>query len=171
MQLAGIFLLPNGTFFVELLVFAVILFLITKYIVPPLNKAMEGRQEKIRTALESAEQARLDAAAADDEKRAALDEARGQAREIIAQANHTADQIRADATAPAQAEADRIRAAGEADVALAKQRAVEEAAAQMGEVVLSVVEKIVGREVNAASHQDLIDEAIGALKASSGGKA
>ncbi|MEI7747135.1 MAG: F0F1 ATP synthase subunit B, partial [Actinomycetota bacterium] len=106
--------------------FAVILFLITKYIVPPLNKAMEGRQEKIRTALESAEQARLDAAAADDEKRAALDEARGQAREIIAQANHTADQIRADATAPAQAEADRIRAAGEADVALAKQRAVED---------------------------------------------
>ena len=168
MQLAGIFLLPNGTFFVELLVFAVILFLITKYIVPPLNKAMEGRQEKIRAALDQAEQAKADAAAADDEKRAELDAARAKAREIVAQANEVAEQIKADATAPAQAEAERIRSAAVAEVAVARQRAVEEAASQMGEVVIAAVEKIVGREVNAAAHQDLIDEAIGALKATAG---
>lgn len=171
MQLAGIFLLPNGTFFIELLVFGVILFLITKYIVPPLNRAMEGRQEKIRAALEQAEQAKADAAAADDERRAELDAARAKAREIVAQANEVADQIKADATAPALAEAERIRAAAEAEVALARQRAIEEAATQMGEVVIAAVEKIVGREVNAAAHQDLIDEAIGALKATAGGKA
>ena len=42
----SIFLLPNGTFFVEWLVVAIILFLMTKYILPPLNKALEARQEK-----------------------------------------------------------------------------------------------------------------------------
>ena len=45
----SVFLLPNGTFFVELLVVAVILFLVTKYILPPLNRAIESRQAKIRT--------------------------------------------------------------------------------------------------------------------------
>jgi len=35
METASIFLLPNGTFFVELLVFLIIVFLITKYILPP----------------------------------------------------------------------------------------------------------------------------------------
>ena len=44
----SIFLLPNGTFFVELAGGRDHLFLMTKYILPPLNKAMEARQEKIR---------------------------------------------------------------------------------------------------------------------------
>ena len=51
----SVFLIPNGTFFVELIVVGIILFLVTKYILPPLNKAMESRQEKIRTALEAAD--------------------------------------------------------------------------------------------------------------------
>jgi len=50
MSTGSIFLLPNGTFFVELVVVVVILWLVTKYILPPLNKAMEARQEKIRRA-------------------------------------------------------------------------------------------------------------------------
>jgi hypothetical protein len=54
----SIFLLPNGTFIVELVVVAVILYLVTKYILPPLNKAIESRQEKIRSSLELADQAR-----------------------------------------------------------------------------------------------------------------
>ena len=52
----SIFLLPNGTFFVELLVVAVILYVLTKkWPLPQLNKALGDRQEKIRTALEAAD--------------------------------------------------------------------------------------------------------------------
>jgi F-type H+-transporting ATPase subunit b len=80
----SIFLLPNGTFIVELVVVAVILYLVTKYILPPLNKAIESRQEKIRSSLELADQARAEAAAADDEKAKVLAQARDQAREIVA---------------------------------------------------------------------------------------
>ena len=77
MQIAEIpFLVPNATFFVELVIVFVILFLTTKFIVPPLTKAMEERQADIREALEAAETARADAAAADDERRQVLDEGR-----------------------------------------------------------------------------------------------
>ena len=64
MLATSVFLIPNGTFVVELAVVLVILFLVTKYILPPLNAAMEARQEKIRTALEAADKARAEAAAA-----------------------------------------------------------------------------------------------------------
>ncbi len=94
MNLAGIFLLPNGTFFIELFVSIILILLIYKYVLPPINKAMEERQEKIRTALESADQARADAEAADDERRNVLEQARQQAREIVATANRTAEQVR-----------------------------------------------------------------------------
>ena len=99
MTTAGIFLLPNGTFFIELIVSIVLILAIYKWVLPPINKAMEDRQEKIRESLDAADKARADAEAADDERRNVLEEARHQAREIIATANRTAEQVRTDAQA------------------------------------------------------------------------
>lgn len=171
MTTAGIFLLPNGTFFIELAVSLVLIFLIYKYVLPPVNKAMEERQEKIRESLEAADRAKADAEAADDERRAVLEEARHQAREIVATANRTADQVRTDAQARGQSEYERLVANAEIEVGLARQRAVEEAAARMGEIVIDVVERIIGREVTHEAHRDLIDEAVQALRADTTGGA
>ena len=168
---AGIFLLPNGTFFIELIVSLILLFLIYKYVLPPINKALEERQEKIRESLEAADKARADAEAADDERRNVLEEARHQAREIVATANRTAEQVRTDATARGQGEYERIVGNAEVDIALARQRAVEEAAARMGEIVMEVVERVIGREVDAEAHRELIDEAVAALRADTAGGA
>src|SRR5579863_4291593 len=93
----SVFLLPNGTFFVELAVVAVILYLVTKYILPPLNKAIESRQAKVRAALEAADEARAAAAATDEARLVVLSDAREQAREITAAAQALADQVKADA--------------------------------------------------------------------------
>ena len=162
-MIASLFLLPNGTFFVELVVVLILIFLFYKYVMPPLNKAMADRQDQIRSSIESADRARKEAEAADDERLHVLDEARGQAREIVATAQATADKVRADATTSAQLEYERIVTSAAADVQAARQRAVDEAAARLGEVVIEVVTKVVGREIDAATHRDLIDEAIRAL--------
>ncbi|MDE3082343.1 MAG: F0F1 ATP synthase subunit B [Acidobacteriota bacterium] len=163
------FLLPNGTFFVELAVVAVILYLVTKYIVPPINGALEARQEKIRTALEAADAARAEAAASDDERQRILNEARDNAREIVAAAQATADQLRAEAGGRAQAEYDRIVASAQVEVAAARQRAVDEASARIGEIVFDLVATIVGREVDQSAHQELVREAVAAIGAQTRG--
>jgi F-type H+-transporting ATPase subunit b len=164
MTTAGIFLLPNGTFFIELIVSIILILAIYKWVLPPINKAMEDRQEKIRVSLEAADQARVDAEAADDERRSVLEQARQQAREIVSTANRTAEQVRTDAQARGQSEYERIVGNADVEIALARQRAVEEAAARMGEVVMEVVERVIGREVNLEVHRDLIDEAVTALR-------
>jgi F-type H+-transporting ATPase subunit b len=171
MTTAGIFLLPNGTFFIELAVSIVLIVIITKKVIPPLNAAMERRQEQIRSSLEAADQARADAAAADDERRSVLEEARVTAREIVAQANRTAEQVRTDAQAKGQSDYERILGNAETEVGLARQRAVEEAANRMSEIVMEVVEQVIGREVDAEAHRDLIDEAVRALQADTSGGA
>ena len=163
----SMFLLPNGTFFVELLVLVAILFFMGKVILPPLNKALEARQEKIRTSLEAADAARAEAAAAGDERVKVLNAARDQAREIVASAQATADQVKAEAGGRGQAEFDRIVASAQVEVVMARQRAIDEASAKIGEIVFDLVTKIVGREVDQASHQDLVREAIAALDAES----
>jgi len=163
----SIFLLPNGTFFVELLVVAIILFLVTKYILPPLNKAMTDRQEKIRGSLEAADQARADAAVAEDERQKVLAAARDQSREIVAAAQAMADQVKAEAAGRGQAEYDRIVANAQSEVDAIRQRAIDEASARIGEIVFDLVAKVVGREVDQTAHQDLVREAIAALNAES----
>jgi F-type H+-transporting ATPase subunit b len=171
MTTAGIFLLPNGTFFIELAVSIVLILLIYKYVLPPINKAMEERQEKIRASLEAADQARADAEAADDQRRTVLEEARHQAREIVAQANRTAEQVRIDAQSQGQGDRDRIVSSAEAAIELARRRAVEESAARLGEIVMDVVERVIGREVAEEAHRDLIDEAVTALRSDAAGGA
>jgi F-type H+-transporting ATPase subunit b len=160
---ASIFLLPNGTFFIELVTMVVILLLMTKYILPPLNKALEARQEKIRESLAAADAAKAEAAAAGDERAQLLSAARDQAREIVAAAQATSDQVRAEAAGRGQAEYDRIITNANAEVDTARQRAIDEASARIGEVVFELVNQIVGREVDESSHQDLVREAVAAL--------
>jgi F-type H+-transporting ATPase subunit b len=165
MVATSIFLLPNGTFFVELLVVAVILFLMTKYILPPLNKALEARQDKIRTALDAADAARAEAAEADSERAKVLAEARDQARQIVAGAQETSDQLKAEAAGRAQVEYDRIVATAQGEVAAARQHAIDDASARIGEIVFELVTKIVAREVDQSTHDDLVREAVAALHA------
>jgi F-type H+-transporting ATPase subunit b len=164
MEIAGIFLLPNGTFFVELAILLIILFVTTKFILPPLTKAMEERQEDIRSSLEAAENARADAAAADDERRGILEASRSESREIVAAAQAETDAARADAQARGQAEAERIIDAARLEVDAARRTAIDEAVPQLGTIVMGVVERVIGRQVDMGKHQDLIDSAVGNLK-------
>ena len=156
-------------FIVEVIVFVVLTVVIGRKAVPFIGRVMAETQEKIRVSLEAADRAAADAAAVDDERHQKLEEARRTAQEILAQANRTAEQARTDAQAKGQSEYERIVGNAEAEVALARQRAVEEAANRMGEVVMDLVERVIGREVNAEAHRGLIDEAVAALRADADG--
>ncbi len=129
-----------------------------------LNTAIEARQEKIRTSLEAADQAAAAAAAAGDERTRVLAEAREHAREIVASAQSLADQVKAESAGRGQVEYDRIVANAQGEVATARQRAIDEAAGKIDEIVFDLVSKIVGREVDQAAHQDLVREAVAALQ-------
>jgi F-type H+-transporting ATPase subunit b len=161
----SIFLLPNETWFVELAVVVIILFVVTKYGLPRLNAAIEARQEKIRGSLAAADEARAAADAAGDERTRVLNEAREQARDIVANAQALSDQVKAESGARGQVEYERIVAQANAEVATARQRAIDEASAKIGEIAFELVAKVVGREVDQSAHQDLVREAVAALTA------
>ncbi len=163
------FLIPNGTLIVEVIAFLIVLFILGRYAVPALNKQLSDRQQRIAEELAAAERARADAAAADDERRATLDEARQRARDIVAQANQVAEQVRAEAQARGQEAYERQVAAAAAEIELARSRAVAEATEHLGAMVISVVEAIIGREVDEQAHRDLIDQAIAAVTSEAAG--
>ena len=165
---SGVFIVPNGTFVAELVAFVFVLLIVGKYALPRLNAMLAERQELIRSELAAADEAKADAAAADAQRRAALDEARQRAREILEQAERTKERLEGEARTRGQSEYERLVSSAEAEVRLARQRALEEAAQRLGELVVEVVERIIGREMDAAAHRDLIDEAVDALAQEAG---
>jgi F-type H+-transporting ATPase subunit b len=160
------FRVPDGTFIAELIAFLIILGIIAKYILPPLNRAMQARQEEIRTSLAAADAARAEADETRAQRQEILEEARTKARDIVSAANTTAERSVAQAEERGQQEYDRLLRAAETEIGLAKQRAVDEVSAQLGALALSVARQVIGREIDAASHRDLIDEAVAALRSS-----
>ena len=159
------FLVPNGTFIIEIIGFVIVLAVIAKVILPPINKALSERQEQIRASLASADAARAEADDTRAQRQAILDEARSAAREITAQANQTAETIRSEAQGRGNQEYERLVNSAEAEIALARQRAIDEISDRVGSLVLATAERVIGREVDAASHRDLIEEAVAALRA------
>lgn len=165
---SSVFIVPNGTFIAEFVAFLIVLFVVAKYILPPLNKMLGERQDAIRAELAAADDAKADAERADADRRAALEHARTQAREIVEQAQRTADRLSEEAKDRGQREYDRLVTSADAEVRLARQRALEEAAQQLGRLVVEVVERIIGREMDLAAHRDLIQEAVDALARETG---
>jgi F-type H+-transporting ATPase subunit b len=160
------FLVPNITFVFELVAFLIVIGVLAKYILPPLQKAMNDRQGVIRQALTDAETAKQRAAEAEVEYRRILDEARTQARTMVDEAGRLAEQLRADRRAQAEEEYQRLLARATADIDAAARRASEELRRQSADLVIAVVEKVV-EGLDASAHRELIDRTIAEVEAQS----
>jgi F-type H+-transporting ATPase subunit b len=145
--LASNFLVPNGTFFVELLAFAIILFLLGRYIVPPINKAMTARQEAIRSEFAEAEDARKKAQEAEEKFKAQIADARKEASKIREEAREQGAQIISELREQAQTEAARIVEHGHAQLAAERQQALTSLRAEVGALATALAGRIVGESL------------------------
>ncbi|MGQ0464087.1 MAG: F0F1 ATP synthase subunit B [Sporichthyaceae bacterium] len=142
-----IFLIPNATFFVELVLFAIVLAVVWKYVVPPVSAAMQARADKLAKQGADAEAATrmlTDATAAYD---AAMANTRGEVTRLREQARAEHKAVVDAAAAEAQAEADRITAAARAQIRSERDSAVATLQAEVGELSKSLAGRIVGEPV------------------------
>lgn len=102
-QAEGNFLLPNGTFFVVLIIFLIVLGVINTFVVPPISKVLKERENMItKTATDNKESAEQFAAAQKDYEKemskartkasAARDDARAEGRKHLEEKRAAAEQ-------------------------------------------------------------------------------
>jgi F-type H+-transporting ATPase subunit b len=167
--LASNFLVPNATFFVELASFLIILFILARYVLPIVNKAMNERQATIRQALVDAEEAKRRATEAEKDYRQAINEARAQARAVVDEANRVAEELRAQRRQQADDEYERRIAQALSDIESQFRQASEALRQQVGELAISVVEKVLGEGLDEPMHRALIERTIAEVEAQSSG--
>ena len=80
--LANNFLVPNATFIAEVIAFALIIWVLARYIIPPINAAMTARQEAIRKQFADLEAAEGDARKAEADYKEQLNNAKHEAARI-----------------------------------------------------------------------------------------
>ena len=142
--LASNFLIPNGTFFVELAAFALIVWILAKWVIPPINRAMTARQEAIRTEFSELEQAKSEARETEEAYKAQLADARHEAAKIREEAREQGAAIIAEMREQAQAEANRITEHAHAQISADRQQALASLRAEVGSLATALAGRIVG---------------------------
>jgi F-type H+-transporting ATPase subunit b len=141
------FLVPNATFIAELVAFVLILAILRRYVVPPVQKVMRERQEVIRKQFEDSERARERLAEAEAQYQRALAEARTEAAQIREAARAEAQVVVEELRAQAHEESSRIIARGEEQLQSQRSQVVRELRSEVGSLAVELSEKIVGQRL------------------------
>jgi F-type H+-transporting ATPase subunit delta len=121
-----------STFIGQLIGFALIVFLVWKYVVPPVRTMMKNQQETVRTQLKENSEAAKKVADADSEHEKALEEAKAEAAKVIEEARHDAEKIGEQLRAQADTELERIKVQGAQQVQLLRQQLIRELRQSLG---------------------------------------
>jgi F-type H+-transporting ATPase subunit b len=145
--LASNFLVPNGTFFVELIAFGIIVWILAKWVIPPVNRAMTDRQNAIRKQFADLEEAQSDARTAEKEYKEELSKARHEAAKIREEAREQGAAIIADMRKQAQEESERILRHGRAQLEAERSQAVQSLRNEVGTMATELAGRIVGESL------------------------
>lgn len=149
----GNFLIPNATFFAELFSFLIILWVLWRYVVPPVQRSMEKRQQAIRSQFEESERAkeRLEAAEADYHR--ALEDARQEASRMREEAYEQRKAIIDEAATEAQTRANEIVARAEEQISSEWQQAIGRLRGEVGRLSVELAGRIVGESLEDDARQ------------------
>jgi F-type H+-transporting ATPase subunit b len=153
----------NATLIGQLVAFVVFVIFCMKYVWPPIVGAIEERQKTIADGLAASDRAAKDLELAQEKATAQLKDAKAQAAEIIEAAKKRETQIVEEAAVKAQAEKDKILAAGHAEIETERNQAKEELRQQVAVLAVAGAEKILERSIDAAAHSDILDKLVAEL--------
>jgi F-type H+-transporting ATPase subunit b len=162
----GNFLIPNMTFVVELAAFLIVLAVLRRYVVPPVQQAMAARQDLARQLVRDGEEARHLLAQARAAHQAALSDARHEAARLRAQAEEQRREIVDGAAAAAEARVTELVARGRAQVEAERRQAIRQLRTDLGSRSVELAEKILGEALaDSQRQQRLIDQFLDQIEA------
>ena len=135
----------------------IIFFAIWKWFLPGFNEKLEARQAAISDQLKDAENAKNEAERSATEYKASIAGAKDEANALIEQARQDAEVVRADTIARATTEAEAIVARARNEAAGEAQRALQAVKADVANISMDLAEKVVGRSLDRAAQQGLVD--------------
>lgn len=162
-------LIPNLSEFIPALIaFLVIWVVLAKFAWPMIVGMLDKRQETIKNNLDEAEAAKIEAQRSLEEYKKQLADARREAAGIVDEARRAGEQVKADITAQAQAQADEMIAKAKKSIEKEKLAAIADLQSSVADLSVAVAGRFIGEGLSDADQRKLIEKYVaeaGALDA------
>jgi F-type H+-transporting ATPase subunit b len=154
-------ILPKGPeVLVSLFSFLVLFGVLSKFALPPITNMLEKRTETIKSGLERAEAAQIEAERLLEEYRQTMADARKEAGAILQQAKKAAEVARAEAVDKTQAEVDQMVVKAREQIEGERRAAVASLQASVADLTVAVAGKVIGSELSREDHLKVIEKYI-----------
>jgi ATP synthase F0 subunit b len=132
----------------ELVGFAVMIFVLWRYVLPPVARMVEKRQDEVQRQVEEADEARRKLEDAHGRFDNAVQQAEAEAARIRDDARADATRIREELTAQAEAEVERMLQRGQDQLAAQRDQVVRGLRSELGGASMELAERTVRRELS-----------------------
>lgn len=150
-----------GLVFWTTLVFFLLLIILRVFAWKPILNALKEREENIEEAIQSAEQAKIEMQQLSANNEKLLQEAREEKMKLIGEAKAASDKIVEEAKEKAQNEANRIIENAKREIDNQKDAAKAELKKEVGEMAISVAEKLLRKELeNKSAQEELVSKLV-----------
>ena len=149
-----------GSAICNLAIFLGVFAILSKFVWPVILGGLKAREDKIHGDLEAAEKANEEAKGLLSQYQAKLDEAAAQVQTLLADARKDAEASGQRIVDDAKSEAERQRERAIADIETAKKVALSDLAGQTSDMAINVAKQVVGRELKADDHAELIRQSL-----------
>jgi len=160
---AGLLSPVGGLMFWTVLVFAVLLFVLSRYAFKPILAAVEGREQELRDAMAEAKADRDAAAASLAEQKRQLDAARADAQKIIADGRATADKMRADLLEQTKLQQGEMLERAKRDIASEKVNAIAELRREAVDLAIAGATKVIEKNLDDAGNRVLVEKYLSSI--------
>ncbi|MDQ1911228.1 F0F1 ATP synthase subunit B [Paenibacillus sp. GD4] len=146
------------SFGIAIVSFLVLMWLISKYAFGPLMGIMEQRRQLVKDQLDSAESNRKQADALLAEQKAALEQVRSEAKQMMEQARVTSSKQAEDIIQQAKEEASRLKQDALRDIETEKNKAVAALRSQVSAMSVLIASKIIEKQIDEKSQEQLVEQ-------------
>lgn len=145
---------------VAIVQFLLLFFLLQRFLWGPIQKTLQDRADRIRDGLETAEAAKRERTQMTAEVERLLGEARREAAALSERAAQAAEAAAAQIRAQAKVDSDRIRERAKTDADQFHEQALSQLRAEVASMAVLAAGRILGKEVDAKTHQALIERSL-----------
>ena len=163
MLASGLIEVVPGLMIWTLIAFGITFFVLRKFAFGPIQKTIDERRDRIRQAVEEADNARNEARELLEQNRAILAQARSESGEILAETRKVADAQMERAKAEAEAERQRRLEDTRKQIEAETARAIGEIRSEVADLTIEATERVVGKVPDAEDQRRLVREAVDGL--------
>lgn len=155
----------SSLIFWELISFGILLWVLSKFALPPILEALETRERKIRDSIDQAEQSRSSAEQRLQEYEAKLRGAAQEAEAMLTEARTKSQRMLEENEQRLRAESERIKAETTQEIDRERRKALQDIRGEAADLALLVAEKVLVRSLSDDDNRRFAQEALQSVSA------